>query len=83
MKHPYRWLIYGLGMAVLALGITLNTKTGLGVSPIISVAYSVSQIFSLNFGDMTFLLYTMFVVVQLFLRDRSEWIATQPPAESV
>ena len=55
-------------MAVLALGITLNTKTGLGVSPIISVAYSVSQIFSLNFGDMTFVLYVLFVIVQLFLR---------------
>lgn len=76
MKHPYRWLIYALGMAVLALGITLNTKTGLGVSPIISVAYSVSQIFSLDFGDMTFLLYVLFVLVQLVLRDRSERIAT-------
>ena len=63
-------------MAALALGITLNTKTGLGVSPIISVAYSVSQIFSLNFGDMTFVLYALFVLVQLILRDRSEWIAT-------
>lgn len=76
MKNPYRWLIYGLGMAVLALGITLNTKTGLGVSPIISVAYCVSQIFSLNFGDMTFLLYVLFVVVQLFLRDKRERAAT-------
>ena len=76
MKNPYRWLIYGLGMAVLALGISLNTKTGLGVSPIISVAYCVSQIFSLNFGDMTFLLYVLFVVVQLFLRDKTERVAT-------
>ncbi|MCI9155976.1 MAG: hypothetical protein HFF44_03420 [Lawsonibacter sp.] len=63
-------------MAVLALGITLNTKAGLGVSPIISVAYSVSQIFSLNFGDMTFLLYCLFVAAQLFLRDKSELVAT-------
>lgn len=76
MKNPYRWLIYSLGMAVLALGITLNTKTGLGVSPIISVAYSVSQIFSLNFGDMTFLLYALFVIVQLFLRSKKERLAT-------
>ena len=76
MKNPYRWLIYGLGMVVLALGITLNTKTGLGVSPIISVAYSVAQIFSLNFGDMTFLLYVLFVVVQLFLRSKKERLAT-------
>ena len=76
MKNPYRWLIYSGGMAVLALGITLNTKTGLGVSPIISVAYSVSQIFSLNFGDMTFLLYILFVAVQLALRDKGERAAT-------
>ena len=76
MKHPCRWLIYGLGMAVLAFGITLNTKAGLGVSPIISVAYSISQIFSLNFGDMTFVLYVLFVLVQLILRDKRERIAT-------
>lgn len=63
-------------MAVLAFGITLNTKAGLGVSPIISVAYSISQIFSLNFGDMTFVLYVLFVLVQLILRDKRERIAT-------
>ena len=76
MKNPNRWLIYGLGMAVLALGITLNTKTDLGVSPIISVSYCLSQIFHWNFGDMTFLLYVVFVAVQFFLRDRGERAAT-------
>ena len=29
----YRWGFYTLGMIILALGLTLNTKTGLGVSP--------------------------------------------------
>ncbi len=33
-----------MGMVILAFGITLNTKTGLGVSPIISIAYCVSEI---------------------------------------
>ena len=75
-KNPARWLIYALGMAVLALGITLNTKTGLGASPIVSVSFCVSEIFSLNFGDMTFLLYALFVLVQLVLRDRRERLAT-------
>ena len=28
-----RWAIYVLGMLVLALGLTLNTKTGLGCPP--------------------------------------------------
>ena len=92
-KNVNRWIFYILGMVVLAAGITLNTKTGLGVSPIISVAYCVSQIFELNFGDMTFVLYGIFVVVQLFLRERRERLATllrfprepgvQPAAESV
>ena len=70
MEKVNRWIFYVLGMVVLAAGITLNTKTGLGVSPIISVAYCVSQIFELNFGDMTF------VVVHLFLRERRERLAT-------
>ena len=76
MEKVNRWIFYVLGMVVLAAGITLNTKTGLGVSPIISVAYCVSQIFELNFGDMTFVLYGIFVVVQLFLRERRERLAT-------
>ena len=76
MEKVNRWIFYVLGMVVLAVGITLNTKTGLGVSPIISVAYCVSQIFELNFGDMTFVLYGIFVVVQLFLRERRERLAT-------
>lgn len=65
-----------MGMLILALGLTLNTQTGLGVSPIISIAYCVSELTNFNFGDMTFLLYTAFVIIQLFLRDRKEWVQT-------
>lgn len=62
-----RILFYVLGLLFLALGLTLNTKAGLGVSPIISVSYSVSQIFALNFGNTTLFLYCVFVVVELIL----------------
>ena len=62
-----RWVIYLLGMLVLALGLTLNTKAGLGVSPIISLSFAVSEIWEMNFGDMTFLLYAIFVVGELIL----------------
>lgn len=44
LKAVYRWTFYILGMLVLALGLTLNTKAGLGVSPIISIAFAVSEI---------------------------------------
>lgn len=66
-----RWLIYLAGMVVLAFGITLNTKTGLGVSPIISIAYSVSQIWELNFGNTTLALYCLLVVAQFVIRRKN------------
>lgn len=63
----YRALFYGAGLLILAMGLTLNTKAGLGVSPIISVSYGVSQMFRLNFGDTTLVLYCIFVAAELVL----------------
>lgn len=62
-----RTLIYIAGLLILALGIILNTKAGLGVSPIISVAYSISQINDFNFGNMTLGLYTVFVIIEIVI----------------
>ena len=56
-KMVNRIIIYVAGLLVLALGIILNTKAGLGVSPIISVSYSISQINGFNFGNTKILLF--------------------------
>lgn len=71
-QRIYRGGFYILGLLILAMGLTLNTKAGLGVSPIISVSYSISTIFQLNFGDMTLVLYSIFVVAELFLHSIRE-----------
>lgn len=63
-----RLLIYGLGIVILALGITLNTKTGLGVSALVSIAYTVAGAWNLNFALMTFLLYTSFALIEIGLK---------------
>lgn len=63
----FRILFYLTGLLTLALGIIFNTKSGLGVSPIISVSYSISTIWNLNFGNTTFLLYVFFVFIEIFL----------------
>ena len=63
----HRALFYLLGLGLLALGLTLNTKAGLGVSPIISVAYCYSEITGVGFGDMTFVEYALFVLVEMAL----------------
>ena len=62
-----RIVFYVAGLLILVLGIILNTKSGLGVSPIISVAYSIATIGGFNFGNITFLLYSAFVVVEIVL----------------
>ena len=63
-----RLLSYGLGIVILALGITLNTKTGLGVSALVSIAYTVANAWNLNFALMTFLMYTCFALIEVGLK---------------
>lgn len=62
-----RWFFYIAGLLILAFGIILNTKSDLGVSPIISVSYSISTIWNLNFGNTTFVQYTIFVAIEMLL----------------
>ena len=70
-----RIIIYLAGIIILAFGITLNTKTGLGVSPIVSVAYCISVLTGINFGTMTFFYYVFLVFLQILLlrKDFKVW----------
>lgn len=61
----FRIFFYITGLLVLALGITLNTKTNLGVSPLISVAFCVSNLLGANMGDVTLVWYIVFVAVEI------------------
>ncbi|MEM5781229.1 MAG: hypothetical protein AAGU02_08770, partial [Lawsonibacter sp.] len=70
MSRVIRGSLYALGVLLLAVGISLNTKTGLGVPPILSVVYSVSGIWNLNFGVVNFVLYCGFVGAELLLLRR-------------
>ena len=81
MKKEWIWrlLIYTAGMAVLAAGITLNTKTGLGVSPIISIPFTISTIWHTDFGMTTFVIYFIFVGIQLALKGKNWLILLQAP----
>lgn len=69
-ERERRYLIYSIGVILLAIGIVLNTKTELGVSPIISLPYVISQIWPVPFAFATFLIYAFFVGMQLLLKGR-------------
>ena len=85
MKKEWIWrlLIYTAGMVVLAAGITLNTKTGLGVSPIISIPFTISTIWHTDFGMTTFVIYFIFVGIQLALKGKNWLILLQAPISFV
>lgn len=67
----FRGIYYCLGMLILALGLVLNTKSGLGVSAIMSVPYSISLIWGFNFGNVTLMVYCLFVLIEFVLKGRS------------
>ena len=70
-----RWGFYLLGMVLLALGLTLNTKTGLGASAIVSVPFTVSQATGWNFGNLTLVVYCLFVGAEFLLKGKKrQWI---------
>ena len=62
-----RIAIYLAGMLLLGTGITLSTRLQLGVSPISSVAYCISELTQMPFGDTTMILYVVYVTVQIIL----------------
>ncbi|MCD8017966.1 MAG: DUF6198 family protein [Oscillospiraceae bacterium] len=73
-RKIWRGVFYAVGMVVLACGIVLNTKSGLGVAPIVSVPYTVSELTGLNFSNLTFAWYCLFIVGEFVLRGKNrQW----------
>lgn len=66
----YRWLFYIIGSVLLAMGISLNTKSDLGMAPILSIMFCVSQIFELDFSNLTLAYYIFLVFVQFAIKGK-------------
>lgn len=58
---------YLLGMLILSVSLTLNTKLSLGVSSIISVAHCVSVLSGYSIGDTTLAWFILLICVQIAL----------------
>lgn len=63
--------LYLLGMVLLALGLTLNTKTGLGASAIVSIPFTLSEGTGLDFGDLTLVEYCVLVAAQFVVKGKN------------
>ena len=66
-KFLVRIAFYVAGMIILALGLALNAKTNLGIAPVASLPYTVSMILGMNYGNVIFVSYVIFVGAELLL----------------
>ncbi len=62
--------IYCLGLLVLAFGVTLSVNSNLGVSPVSSLPYVISQIVPISLGTCTTLVYAVYVLAQMVLQGK-------------
>lgn len=62
-----RLLIYCLGLWILAFGIALSVNSNLGVSPVSSLPYVVSQILNISLGTCTTIVYALYILLQMVL----------------
>jgi uncharacterized membrane protein YczE len=58
-------LLYLLGNFVLAFGVSVAVKSDLGITPVNSIAYVASRVFSVDHGLMTTVVYASYVLLQL------------------
>ena len=67
----WRWLIYVSGVVILAVGITLTTKTGIGVMPLSAIPYGAAAAFDLSFSTANFIFYLFLVAGQFLLKGKN------------
>ena len=64
LRFLRRLLLYLLGNFVLAFGVAVAVKSDLGITPVNSIAFAASRIFSIDHGLMTAIVYCGYVLIQ-------------------
>jgi uncharacterized membrane protein YczE/CBS domain-containing protein len=62
-----RVIFYILGFLIMTMGIAISVKSGLGVSPVSSIPYTITCIWGIEMGRATILFHIALVIVQILL----------------
>lgn len=65
-----RMIFYIVGLFILALGVSMSIISGLGVSPVSSIPYVFSEVLQVELGNMTIIVFSIYVIVQITLLRR-------------
>ena len=63
--------VYCLGLFIMALGVSFSVRSDLGVSPVNSIPYVLSEIFRTDMGIWTIAVYTVYILIQFLLLGRA------------
>lgn len=72
MNNLRRFILYVLGMIILALGLSLSTKLKLGVSALMTLPFMISSSYNLNFGDITLIYYIGIILVEILIHIKNK-----------
>ena len=72
MKKETLWriVIYVSGAMLLSMGAVLGTRTGLGLSCVNSVGFSLNSAFGISYAQATFCFYTLTIILQFIIRGK-------------
>lgn len=60
-----RWILFFIGLNVLAAGIVVSIQSGLGVAAFTSLYYAFSEVFGMSLGNASILFYLFLVIFQI------------------
>ena len=67
MELSKRYIVFVMGLFILAFGVALSTKADLGTSPISCIPYILSIKLSWTMGEFTILMHIVFILLQIIL----------------
>jgi uncharacterized protein len=70
LEWAKRILVYATGLLTLAMGVSLSTITGLGISPLNVLAFVVSQISGVKMGYATMGIFALYILIELAIKGR-------------
>ena len=70
LQYGIRGLVYCVGLLILAFGVVISVNSSLGVSPVSSLPYVISQIVNAPLGTCVTLTYCSFIVLQVLIERR-------------
>ena len=70
LQYGIRALVYCVGLLFLAFGVVISVNSNLGVSPVTSFPYVISQIVKAPLGICVTLTYCSFILLQILIQRR-------------